>query len=175
MKWEPLRPRRILALDPGHRGIGFAVFDDDPFQLVDFGTKSSQANLAARLEKALKLVHYHEPDIVVFEDWRMAGVMRRESLKPFSVAFEELLIDRDAQYCTYSARRVRQLFLPLGARTKAEIARLLAARFPELAWRVPPIRKVWLPEDRQMGVFDALALGLAYFDESDHRSSATGP
>ena len=48
--------------------------------------------------------------------------------------------------------------------TQVEVSRMLAIRFPELLWRVPPVRKIWMPEDNQMSVFDAVALGLTHLD-----------
>jgi glucan phosphorylase len=49
------------------------------------------------------------------------------------------------------------------ARNKYTIASTLAQRFPELAAKLPPKRKIWLCEDYRMSIFDAAALGVAYF------------
>ncbi len=46
---------------------------------------------------------------------------------------------------------------------KYEVASALARQFPDLASRLPPKRKVWQSEDYRMGIFDAAALGVAYF------------
>jgi hypothetical protein len=39
----------------------------------------------------------------------------------------------------------------------------LAKQFPKLASRLPPKRKIWQSEDYRMGIFDAAAVGVAYF------------
>jgi hypothetical protein len=39
----------------------------------------------------------------------------------------------------------------------------LAQRFPELAAKLPPKRKIWQSEDYRMSIFDAASLGVAYF------------
>jgi hypothetical protein len=54
-------------------------------------------------------------------------------------------------------------FSPLGVRNKNEIARFIAARFPELARSLPPERKPWMSEDSRMAIFDAAALAFASF------------
>ena len=36
-------------------------------------------------------------------------------------------------------------------------------QFPALASRLPPRRKCWQSEDYRMGIFDAAAVGVAYF------------
>jgi hypothetical protein len=54
---------------------------------------------------------------------------------------------------------------------KYEVASALALQFPALASRLPPRRKCWQSEDYRMGIFDAAALGVAYFSRSQNRSS----
>jgi hypothetical protein len=61
------------------------------------------------------------------------------------------------------------------ARTKYQIALATVQRFPELAVRLPPVRKPWMSEPAQMGVFDVVAFALAFYARGRHdhnRSSA---
>jgi len=46
---------------------------------------------------------------------------------------------------------------------KYEVASVLAKQFPALASRLPHKRKIWQSEDYRMGIFDAAAVGVAYF------------
>jgi hypothetical protein len=48
-------------------------------------------------------------------------------------------------------------------KSKYERARLIVASFPVLATRLPPKRRAWQSEHYQLIIFDAVALGLAYF------------
>jgi hypothetical protein len=64
---------------------------------------------------------------------------------------------------------VRKTFRNLGCDTRDEIAAALARIFPELVWRLPPKRRAWQSEHPRMAMFDAIALGLAYWQ---HQSSA---
>jgi len=62
-----------------------------------------------------------------------------------------------------SEAMLRAHFRKREASTKQEIASLLAQDFPDLAWRLPPPRKAWQHEHRNMPMFDAVALGTSYF------------
>jgi hypothetical protein len=50
--------------------------------------------------------------------------------------------------------------LPLTA-TKYGRASFLAERFPELQGLLPPVRKLYMPEDDRMAIFDALGFAVA--------------
>jgi hypothetical protein len=45
---------------------------------------------------------------------------------------------------------------------------------PEFAPRLPPERKIWLPEHANMSLFDAAILTLTYFDEIDRVETDVG-
>ena len=46
---------------------------------------------------------------------------------------------------------------------KYEISCAVADRLPELAAKLPPKRKIWKNEHYRMSIFDAAAVGIAYF------------
>jgi len=47
--------------------------------------------------------------------------------------------------------------------TKDGVAEIIAKQFPdELGSRLPPQRRPWTSEDYRMGIFDAMALALAF-------------
>jgi hypothetical protein len=54
------------------------------------------------------------------------------------------------------------VFEQFGAKSKYEIANKIIAWFPQLASRAPKIRKAWMDEDYNMGIFDALALAITH-------------
>jgi hypothetical protein len=60
--------------------------------------------------------------------------------------------------------------------TKHQIAVVIAGKFPELAPRLPPVRKPWMTEDARMAIFDAVALALAHYGRSrlERNSTDTG-
>jgi hypothetical protein len=73
----------------------------------------------------------------------------------------------EIRLCKISRADVTAEFSSLGGRTKYEIAKLIAQRFPELAPSLPPERKPWMSEHLTMAIFDAAAFALAFFDRVD--------
>jgi hypothetical protein len=67
---------------------------------------------------------------------------------------------------------VRQTFRNMGCETRDEIAAGLARIFPELHWKLPPKRRPWQSEHPRMAIFDAVALGLAYWQHQSYKLPA---
>jgi hypothetical protein len=65
---------------------------------------------------------------------------------------------------TFSRTQVRQCFAHLGSVTKQTVAEYIAKHIPAFERFLPPIRKIWMSEDAPMGLFDAAALGLTFFE-----------
>ena len=63
----------------------------------------------------------------------------------------------------YSRDQIREVFEQFGAVTKYEIAQLLLTEFKELEQRTPRKRTLWVAEDRNMAIFDALSLAMTWF------------
>jgi hypothetical protein len=67
---------------------------------------------------------------------------------------------------------VRQTFRNMGCETRDEIAVALARIFPDLLWKLPPKRRAWQSEHPRMAMFDAIALGLAYWQHQSTKLPA---
>ena len=64
---------------------------------------------------------------------------------------------------------VKAVFRVFRAKSKHDIASMLAQMFPELLWKLPPKRKIWESEHFRMVMFDAIALGFAYWQRDGTR------
>ena len=64
---------------------------------------------------------------------------------------------------------VRAVFRVFRAKSRHEIATMLAQMFPELLWKLPPKRKIWESEHFRMAMFDTVALGFAYWQHDGTR------
>jgi hypothetical protein len=64
--------------------------------------------------------------------------------------------------CLYAREETKRAF-PGYDRNKYRIASAVVMLFPELTYMLPGKRKIWKPEDHRMSIFDAAALGIAYF------------
>jgi len=153
--------RRVVALDIRSRSFGFVVFEG-PNRMLDWGIRSFRSGANAVKtpagEKFRALLDEFTPSAVVIRERTT-----RSARKPKLLT----IIERQAR-----SRRIPLRFISRGDVNRAfvgfesnkyEVASALARQFPDLASRLPPKRKVWQSEDYRMGIFDAAALGVAYF------------
>jgi hypothetical protein len=161
---------RILAIDPTTSGFGFAVLEgaDD---LVDWGVRSASVidKKATTLELISELIERYRPEIIVLQDCRQGKWQRCERVRDLLWEVSRLALRAKISTRLISRARLKQLFASLGAKTKHEIATVIANRLPELAPRQPRYRQAWMPEDYNMAIFDAVALALAFYEISAAR------
>jgi hypothetical protein len=163
-----MKPRRetdhrVVAIDPTSRGFGFAVLEDSTF-LVDWGTKDvGRADDTKTLRHVRAIVLRYDPDAIVLEDPRDPSFRRSARVRNLIISIQELSVSAGKLVAFVARPRIHKLFGGSGAPTKRRIALILAEHFPELAPRVPPIRKAWMSEDARSSIFDAVAFALTYF------------
>ena len=132
--------------------------------LVDWGVKGTRLDKKSEtLKKVTELIGHYRPRVLIVEDCRAAGSRRcvrvRHLLNDIHcLAAQEGVRSRKIPPCA-----AKKVFLAFHAKTKHEIAQVIAAQLPELAARLPRYRKPWMSEDYRMAIFDAAALALAYF------------
>ena len=172
------RPRaiakRVLALDPASRGVGFAVLEG-PTRLIDWGVKETRGKPPRTVLSQLDaLLTRCQPEVLVIEDCTARGSRRCPRVRQLLRAAAARATRRHVRPRRVSRRALLTFFAPSGARTKHEIAQAIAARFPELHPRVPPPRKPWMSEDARLSIFDAIAFALADFQRRDRRQRTAG-
>jgi hypothetical protein len=169
--------KRVLAIDPITKGFGFAVFDG-PHCLLDWGLKTTSRWQEPRdrwcLRQVAQLIAFYQPDRIVVEDCLDARSRRGQTGRQLIEGILEVARERGIPARRVSRAGLRRTFQSEGTCTKYKIALAVAGRFPELAWRLPPIRKPWMSEDARMGIFDAVALALAFYEQRPvrHRGSS---
>lgn len=150
---------RRLAVAPSTRGFGFAVLEGD--KLVDWGVKSvSQNKNSCTLAKVAELLSLYHPALMVLEE--AESTRRSTRIRKLHTKLVSLAKRHKIKVKLLTRAKVRGVFFADGEGTKDALAALLAERFPEeLKSRLPPKRRPWMSEDYRMGIFDAVALGLA--------------
>jgi hypothetical protein len=143
---------RILSLDLHPRSFGYAVFENG--ELLDWGLRkwpSRQLNTAGR--KLCRLLTFWQPMRLVIREgasareYAMVEALAREAKVPV------LDVRRaDVQDACRSSRRA----------SRFDIARVVAARYPELAFRLPALRKLGHGEPFQLRMFSAAAAGMVF-------------
>lgn len=158
---------RVLAIDPSSRGLGFAVLEG-PERLLDWGVKQAKGDKNAQcLIQIAALIGRYQPEVIVIEDYTSKDCRRclrvRELIRDIIV----LAVKMNIKSCRISRRQVQKAFSQSGVSNKHQIATVIAEILPELALRLPPFRKPWMSEDARMGIFDAVAFGLTFFQNED--------
>jgi hypothetical protein len=150
---------KVFALDLHPLSFGYAMFEGSD-ELVDWGIKSfrhgaNAVKVPLNVKLAL-LLDQHEPNVVVIKAPRTAA------LKKMARTIAALARYRRIPVRLISRTSVREAF-PHSNHNKYQIATVIAARYPELSPRLGSKRKLWQAEKYSMSVFDAAALGIAYF------------
>jgi hypothetical protein len=158
----------ILAIEARRSRFGYALFEG-PKRLLDWGGSAIPSELTgkAATEAARKRItsafrRCHPVAAVV----RRPRKMRNEKGVTLGPIWRTIVTEATAlSIPVYSVSRgdVHDAFGIIQGNTKEQIAEFLVGIFPELLTRLPPKRKKWQPEFRGMIIFDAVAVGLAYW------------
>ena len=164
----------VLALDLRHRRFGYAAFRGRR-TLLEWGQRVYPAVGAAERELAQKriskLLTGIRPDLIVLKHERWNRAQTDAHLANPLWALKSEASVRSIPIRLVKDDVIRATFTPFGCRTKYEIAAALGTIFPELLSSIPPPRKAWQAEHPRTAMFDAVALGMAYW----YRASSPAP
>ena len=157
---EPYQ-ERILCLDIRPRSFAFVAFEG-PKVVLDWGARSFRRGVnAVRVPlgiKVARLLDEYAPCVLVLERPRTSKHMRIVAAIGKQAKLQRIPIR------LLSAKAVDAAFSGSND-NKHQIASALATRFLDLTLVIPPKRRPWQSEDYRMSIFDAAALGAAYFHE----------
>jgi hypothetical protein len=160
------RHRLTLSIYLNTRGFAFVVFEGhlSPF---DWGIREIRGprKCSRCLLRITQIVDRYAPDVLVVQDTSAHGTQRARWITALNTSITVLAKDRDIAVFAYSREQVRAAFEPYECPNKHSLAELIAKQIPAFERYVPPPRKPWMSEDRRMGIFDAAALGLVFFQE----------
>lgn len=155
-------PNVILALYPNTRGLGYACIDM-PEKLLDAGVMTvkpvSNEPIIARVTS---LIAFHRPTSIVLRDCANGKARCSNRIKELLQLIHDAISGDGIPVHRYTRMQIRDVFEVWGASTKYEIAGKILVWFPELNHRAPRIRKPWMDEDYNMGIFDAIALAATH-------------
>lgn len=157
----------VLALYPHTRGLAYVLFES-PLSIIDWGTTSQRHANNNEFCVALvkRLVERYSPEVIVLEDGRARNPRRCARIKLLATSLHVLACVQGTEVARLRARDVGRAFEKLGAKTMHERSRAIARMIPALSHRLPPPRKIWQSLDPRFALFEAAALGLAYYGES---------
>ncbi len=154
----------VLAIYPNTSGFAFVLFEGS-LSPIDWGVTAVRGR--DRNDRCLQIIASmfarHEPDVLVLQDTSVRGTRRSRRVTNLNAAIFKLAELNDIPICTYSRASVRLAFSYLGTASKQAIAETIAKHIPAFERYLPPPRKPWMTEDTRMGLFDAAALVLTFF------------
>ena len=155
---------RVISIYATSRGFAYCVFDGVS-ALVDWGIK--HVGQSAKNEQSQRLIEQliirFDPHCIVLEDTEDASCKRSSRVKHLYRQIEKFA-DRASLECyAYQWPVVFEVFKRGNPRTRHDIAVMLAEILPNISRRLPPKRKIWLPQDPRQALFDAAALGITFY------------
>lgn len=162
--------KRVLAIDPSSKGLGFAVMEG-PSRLVDWGVRVATENKNERWLKLIdNVMERYRPAVVLAEDCLAKGSRRSLRIRELIDETVRLSASKKIRAKVFSRRKVRAAFSKAERISKHRIAIALAERFPELTPHLPPPPKPWLTEHYRLQMFNAVSLGVTFFENRKKRA-----
>ena len=163
------RDPRLIAVELRSQQFGYAVFDG-PKQLLDYGggqlRPGGQAGSVIAARRIRKLIRLFTPSAIVV---KRPDPHVENGYPGIRLMTDAILHEASSHLIPHrliGRAEVQRAFRIFRARNKYEIGMVLAWIFPELLSRLPGKRKLGDPEHPRMVVFDAIALGFAYWQQS---------
>ena len=170
MTWSG-RYNLVTAIYLNSRGFAFVLFQEShapqDWGMVEARGEDKREKILARVDG---LFARHRPDVVVLQDTSYIGTHRPHRIRRLNEAIAEVAEQYGFPVIFISRVKVRQHFAYLGRVTKDTIAAAIAKHIPAFERFLPPPRKPWQSEDARMGIFDAAALALTFFDTNGQAS-----
>lgn len=151
-----------LALYPNTRGFGYVCLEN-PQRLIDWGVMNCRPLSNNKiLQQVSSIVDYFNPTLLIVQDPDNKFSRQGYRVTKLIEAIHKRAEKQNIKIVSYSREQIRNVFSSFGATTKHEIASKLLQWFPELMPRAPKVRKLWMKEDYNMGIFDALSLAITH-------------
>jgi len=158
------RKLNLIAIDPGHREIGFAHFDGN--ELVDYGVKSlrrskPKLNPLDVLKSVLgRFFREKSPSVIAIEKNSFSKIYQNLPVMRVIKIIQDMANRNNIPIYEFAPSTIRKEICNDGRATKREVSKIISARFPELIVYLESNRR-WR-ERYYQNMFDAVACGLTY-------------
>lgn len=161
-------PKRVLAIHATTCGFAYCLFNG-PGQLYDWGIKHVGRG-DKNTESLLAIEHFitrFDPYAIAIEDVTEPGSKRVSRVRTLYREIEKLADRASVETYAYPWQIVFSVFKEGQPKTRHDLAQMVAVILPSFARRLPPKRKIWLPQDPRQALFDAAALGITFYAVND--------
>jgi hypothetical protein len=164
---------RFIGVDVRPRGFGFIVLEG--MAVLDCGSRScGRSEFAGCLgPRFQRILDTYWPAAIVMRPHRTARDITIEGRRAVANTLRAVARQSGITIVDVRSAAVQNYFRSRNARTKYEIAHAVASLLPELAWKLPPQRKVWQAEHYRMTIFDAAAIALTHIGPQPDPSAST--
>jgi hypothetical protein len=153
----------ILALYPNAMGVCYSVFDS-PKDLVDYGIGYVRpVNSKKSILKVQQYLEFYKPDIVLVRELTNPNIKNNKRNKKLIDLICKKAKAQGLEVLQYSRSQIKFVFNEFKVVSKYQISKKIMEWFPELEALELPIRKRWMSENHNAGVFDAISLALVHF------------
>ena len=156
-----------LAVYFSTRGASFVLFEGTltPYDwgIFELRGPTKEANCQ---RKVTELLDRYEIDALVLQNTGPEGTPRASRLTALNAGVEAAAQHHGIPVFKYSRADVYAAFASAGFSNKQTLAEVIAKHIPAFEQHVPPPRKPWKSEDARMGLFDAAALALVFFQKA---------
>jgi hypothetical protein len=156
-----------MSIYTNSRGFAFVLFEGtlSPYDWRILELRGPKKDKEC-LDKIMAILDRSEPDVLILQDTGPGGTPRASRLVTLNSAVEEAAHQRSIPVFKYSRAEVYSSFASAGFANKQALAELIAKHIPAFERYVPPPRKPWKSEDARMGIFDAAAMALVFFQKA---------
>tara|TARA_R110002072_G_scaffold128623_10_gene266473 strand:+ start:7495 stop:8058 length:564 start_codon:yes stop_codon:yes gene_type:complete len=157
-------PDRVLAIDPGTRRVGTAIFDGQDLiyeNARDYRYQADTNKLLRLISKELeRLVQAYRPSMIVLEKTFFYSHTRSARSTRVDAMIKRLAASHGTPVVVLSARTIRWILLGNGNATKFELAQEICRYHPRLSIY---LKQRWdYASTHWSNLFDAVAVGQAY-------------
>lgn len=168
-------PRSILAVNPGTRYLGLAVFYGN--QLKDWRIKILKGRWSrAKQQKALGIIgdfiERYRPDVLAIK--RLHPSRTSRGLEAFTLQLRRTCLKKGLTLTQYSIKQLEEYFCRDNQKNKRNLAGAVAANYPELYTEFNSEYGEMMPDGKKqknpyhIKMFEAVALGAMCANELDN-------
>jgi hypothetical protein len=170
----PRKYALTMSLYVNSRRFAFVLFEGtlSPYDWGMIEVRGAK-NQQRVMDKVTSLLRRYVPDVLIMQDMGPEGTRRANRLALLNSALGSVVQELGIPIFTYSRADVYSEFRSMGFANKQMLAVLIAKHVPAFERHVPPPRKPWMSEDARMGLFDAAALALLFFQRAGIENPAT--
>jgi len=156
--------KRVLAIDPGTRALGYASFEDrylEDYGVKDIGSVHTAVDTFDAVDIVIsRLIQQKAPGVLAIEKNQFSQIQQNLRLTLAIGKIKAVGKRHGLLVLEYSPRTIRRVICQDGNASKRELARTLSVKYPELRAYLESNRR-WREKYHQ-NAFDAIACGLTH-------------